>query len=80
MRRRESAGEAAPEVLCRFVPDEWPGDAWEAFRAWKQARHAWVKDHPRSVLGDALDVIAAELAEHRRRFIFGAESMPPGHF
>jgi hypothetical protein len=69
VRRRENAGEPAPEELCRFAPAEWPGDLPEAFRAWKRARFDWVTEHPRSVLGDALDVMAGDLVEHRRWFI-----------
>jgi hypothetical protein len=73
VRRRENAGEPAPVELCRFAPAEWPGDLSEAFRAWKAARFAWVKEHPGSVLGDFLDVLAGDLVELRRWFINRSE-------
>lgn len=64
MRRRQRLGPAVPEELCRFVPSEWPGDVWTAYKAWKQARKAWMDaNYPKDVigpLGDRLDMLLFE--------------------
>lgn len=67
MRRRETAGPAAPERLCRFVVGEWPGATREdAFRAWGAARLEFVARYPNTSLGDALDVLAGHVELQRR--------------
>ncbi|CAI7979441.1 hypothetical protein FRAHR75_620007 [Frankia sp. Hr75.2] len=69
MRRRAPLGPAAPERLCRFMPDEWPGDLAEAFAGWKTARRAYSARLPAytdNPLGSSLDRIRAELHARRR--------------
>ena len=58
-----------PELLC-FDPDEWPaGEWWQSCGLWGRARMAWVKAHPGSPLGTALDVLREKrrLNEAHRR-------------
>jgi hypothetical protein len=72
--RLQSSTTTAPEALVRFVASEWPGDVWQAFAAWKQARHAWHAEHvlPGRVgpWGDGIDMLLAE-REARRRLPLG---------
>jgi len=59
-----------PENLLRFDPVEWPaGDWWQSCELWYRACMAWVKAHPGSSLGSALDVLREQhrLHEARRR-------------
>ena len=59
-----------PEKLLRFDPDEWTaGEWWQSLESWSQARMDWVKAHPGSTLGTALDVLREKrrLSEARRR-------------
>ena len=41
-------------------------EAWEAFTAWRAARRAYAKLHPRSLLGDVVTRRRVELATRRR--------------
>ena len=57
MRRQDPQAPPAPETLCRYVADEWRGEA-DPFRAWCKARLEFIKEHGYgTVLGDPLDVI-----------------------
>jgi hypothetical protein len=61
--RRPPLTVSPPPELVIFDPDEWPaGEWWQSFELWGSARLGWVKAHPGTVLGTALDV----LREHRR--------------
>lgn len=70
MRRRAPVGPPAPERLARFVPDEWPGDLWESFDAWGDARLDWHREHigygNEGPLGDALNIIRTHRAVRRQ--------------
>jgi hypothetical protein len=46
--------------LCRFIADEWPGELWDGFAAWKAARHAYCAAHPNSAIGDPVDMLRGE--------------------
>jgi hypothetical protein len=68
--RRPPLTVAPPPGLVSFDPDEWPaGEWWQSLELWGQARMAWVKAHPGSPLGTALDVLREKhrLYEERRR-------------
>ena len=59
-----------PLELLRFDPDEWPAEEWwQSCELWGRACMKWVKQHPGSELGSALDVLRAKhrLYETRRR-------------
>jgi hypothetical protein len=61
-----------PAELVEFDEEEWaaPGDWWQAFGRWTDARHAWVKTHGNdSILGNLVDVFREEhnLGMERRR-------------
>jgi hypothetical protein len=46
-----------PELVC-FDPSEWPAEEWwQSCELWGRARMAWVKAHPCSSFGTALDVL-----------------------
>jgi hypothetical protein len=63
VRRRPPLVAVPPEKLLRFDPNEWPaGEWWQSCELWGRACMEWVKAHPDSPLGTALDV----LREHRR--------------
>jgi hypothetical protein len=66
VRRRLAAVEAAPEVLVRFVADEWADSTQEAFDLWRKARLEYVKAHPGGALGDVLDVLRGTVAARRK--------------
>jgi hypothetical protein len=68
VRRRQTAGPGVPERLCRFLEGEWPGaTAEDRFRAWCEARLAYVRLHgDGTVLGDPLDVIRGH-ADYKRQ-------------
>jgi hypothetical protein len=56
--------------LLSFDPNEWPaGEWWQSCELWGRACMEWVKAHPGSPLGTALDVLRAKrrLYEDRRR-------------
>jgi hypothetical protein len=57
---RQAPSTPTPAELATFSPDEWaaPGEpSWhEGFKRWKDARRAWIREHPDSDLGDYLDV------------------------
>lgn len=63
--RRKALSSPTPAELSRFDPDEWtaPGETgWQpGFRRWKQARRAWIDEHPDSDLGDYIDVARVNL-------------------
>jgi hypothetical protein len=68
--RRPPLTVAPPPELVSFDPDEWPaGEWWQSLELWGQARMAWVKAHPGSPLGTALDVLREKrrLSEAHRR-------------
>ena len=68
--RRPPLTVAPPPELLRFDPDEWPaGEWWQSCELWGAARMAFVKAHPDSALGSALDVLREQhrLFEARRR-------------
>ena len=68
--RRPPLTAAPPEKLLRFDPDEWPaGEWWQSCELWGAACMAWVKAHPGSELGSALNVLREKhrLYEARRR-------------
>jgi hypothetical protein len=68
--RRPPLAAAPPEKLLRFDPNEWPAEQWwQSAEEWGAACMAWVKAHPGSPLGSALDVLREKhrLYEERRR-------------
>jgi hypothetical protein len=61
---------APPPELLVFDPDEWPAEKWwQSADEWGRARMAFVKQHPGTPLGTALDVLREQhrLFETRRR-------------
>jgi hypothetical protein len=63
--RRPPLTVAPPPELMFFDPDEWPAEEWwQSCELWGRARIEFVKAHPGSELGSALDV----LREHRRLY------------
>jgi hypothetical protein len=59
-----------PPKLLTFDPDEWPADQWwQSAESWGDACMAFVKKHPNTPLGTALDVLRAKhlLYEAHRR-------------
>jgi hypothetical protein len=68
--RRPPLAAAPPEKLLRFDPNEWPAEQWwQSAEEWGAACMAWVKAHPGSPLGSALDVLREKhrlYEEHRR--------------
>lgn len=66
-RRRRQPPDAPPELLCRFVPQEWPGalSVPDAFSKWMGARFGWWLDHPDDPLPEGAE-------EEARRRIWGA--------
>ena len=70
MHRRPPVTVAPPPELVSFDPSEWPAEEWwQSLELWGQARMEWVKAHPDSPLGTALDVLREKrrLSEARRR-------------
>jgi hypothetical protein len=68
--RRPPLTVAPPPELLSFDPDEWPaGEWWQSCELWGAARMAFVKAHPDSALGSALDVLREQhrLFEAHRR-------------
>jgi hypothetical protein len=56
--RRPPLTLAPPPQLLEFDPDEWPADQWwKSCESWGDACMAFVKQHPNSPLGTALDVM-----------------------
>jgi hypothetical protein len=56
--RRPPLTAAPPPQLLVFDPDEWPaGEWWQSCALWGQACMEWVKTHPGTELGNALDVL-----------------------
>jgi hypothetical protein len=75
MHRRPPLTVAPPPELVTFDPDEWPGgEWWQSFELWGDARMAFVKAHPGSELGSALDVLREKrrIREQRRRSLWEA--------
>jgi hypothetical protein len=73
--RRPPLSAVPPPELLVFDPDEWPAEEWwQALELWGDARMKWVKTHPSSPLGTALDVLREKrrLHEARRRSEFVA--------
>jgi hypothetical protein len=70
MHRRPPLTAAPPPELLRFDPSEWPAEQWwRSLELWGQARMRWVKQHPGTAVGSALDVLRVQHrmhAEHRR--------------
>ena len=70
MHRRPPLVAAPPEKLLRFDPDEWPAEQWwQSCELYGRACMKWVKTHPGSPLGTALDVLQEQhrLFEAHRR-------------
>jgi hypothetical protein len=68
--RRPPLTVAPPPELMIFNPDEWPAEEWwQSCELWGRARMAFVKAHPGSELGSALDVLREQhrLYEAHRR-------------
>ena len=68
--RRPPLTVAPPPELMIFDPSEWPAEEWwQSCELWGQACMAWVKAHPGSPLGSALDVLREKhrLYEAHRR-------------
>ena len=68
--RRPPLTAAPPPELLAFDPEEWPAaEWWQSCELWGQACMDWVKTHPGTELGSALDVLRAKrrLYEARRR-------------
>jgi hypothetical protein len=68
--RRPPLVAAPPPELMFFTPDEWPADEWwQSLQLWGDARMEFVKAHPGSMLGTALDVLREKRRireEHQR--------------
>ena len=60
---------APPPELLTFQVEEWPAtEWWQSCELWGQACMDWVKTHPGTPLGTALDVLRAKrrlYEEHR---------------
>jgi hypothetical protein len=59
-----------PPELMIFDPSEWPAEQWwQSCELWGRARMAFVKQHPGTEIGTALDVLRVQhrLFEARRR-------------
>ena len=68
--RRPPLTVAPPPELMIFDPSEWPaGEWWQSCELWGRARMKFVKQHPGSEIGTALDVLKVQhcLFEARRR-------------
>jgi hypothetical protein len=68
--RRPPLSVAPPPELLSFDPDEWPAEQWwQSCELWGRACMAFVKQHPGTELGSALDVLREKrrLSEARRR-------------
>ena len=68
--RRPPLTVAPPPELMIFDPSEWPaGEWWQSCELWGRARMKFVKQHPDSEIGTALDVLRVQhrLFEARRR-------------
>ena len=73
--RRPTLAVAPPPELVIFNPGDWPaGEWWQSCELWGRACMEWVKVHPGSLLGTALDVLRAKrrLYEARRRSVWEA--------
>ena len=69
-RRKPPLAAVPPNKLLRFDPDEWPaGEWWQSCELWGQACMKFVKQHPGSEIGTAVDVLRVQhrLFEARRR-------------
>ena len=68
--RRPPLQAAPPPELLRFDPDEWPaGEWWQSCELWGRGCMEFVKQHPGSELGSALDVLREKhrlYGAHRR--------------
>ena len=68
-----------PLELLRFDPDEWPaGEWWQSCELFGRARMAFVKQHPGSELGSALDVLREQRRLHGARRRLEWEAGPNG--
>ena len=68
--RRPPLTAAPPPELLAFDPEEWPAaEWWQSCELFGRARMAFVKQHPGSELGSALDVLREQhrLYEAHRR-------------
>jgi hypothetical protein len=68
--RRPPLTVAPPPELVIFNPDEWPAEEWwQSCELWGRACMEFVKAHPGTELGSALDVLREQrrLYEARRR-------------
>ena len=67
MRRREQAeGAGVPARLAYFTPGDWPGNRFEQFEAWRQARLRWVAEGHPIPAGDPVAMIRQHVAVRRR--------------
>jgi hypothetical protein len=73
--RRPPLTAVPPPELLSFNPHEWPaGEWWQSCELWGDACMAFVKAHPGTELGSALDVLRAKhrLYEIHRRSVWEA--------
>jgi hypothetical protein len=70
MHRRPPLTVVPPPELLSFDPDEWPAaEWWQSCELFGRARMAFVKQHPGTEIGSALDVLRVQhrLYEAHRR-------------
>ena len=57
-RRRPPVSVVPPIELLHFDPNQWPArEWWQSLELWGDARMEFVRRHPGTELGDALDVL-----------------------
>lgn len=68
--RRPPLTVAPPAELLQFDPDDWPAEQWwQSLELWSRACMKFVKQHPGTALGNALDVLREQrrVGDARRR-------------
>ena len=67
MRRKDRADDGGvPARLAYFTPADWPGNRFEQFEAWRQARLRWVAEGHPIPAGDPASMIRQHVAVRRR--------------